>query len=183
MQPQAADAVVRPVITRVKPTGRVGSAASAAAGYFIPGPLGLRVPGFLGGLTVEAEMLGPDGAQVAALVWNRDATPIGTDDPSLSRIGDALQFAAPFADTAAAVMSPAGARPRAVPRPDPCAEYGPRFRPEGLATKVITGLYVPQASRARPVVSAGVSAPPPPSRPAPARAPSTPPSPPSSRSR
>ncbi|MFN3513569.1 MAG: DUF3313 family protein [Phenylobacterium sp.] len=146
----AADARVRAAVTEVKPTGRVGSAAAAAAGFFIPGPIGLRPPGTLGALAAEAEMVAPGGDQLAAIAWSRAATAIGTDNPSLSRIGDALQFVEPFADAAAQVMSPEGAQARKIGDPDPCAAYGPRFRPEGFAARFATGLYVPQASGARP---------------------------------
>lgn len=140
---------VRAVVTAVRPTGRLGSAAAAAAGFFIPGPIGVRAPGTLGGLTVEAELLADDGRQLAALVWNRTATAVGTDDPSLSRIGDALQFAEPFADTASQVLAADSRRARAVPQPDPCRAYGPRFRPEGRLASFLTNLYVPQMSGAR----------------------------------
>ena len=34
--------------------------------------------------------------QVAALAWARNANVVGTDSPSLSRVGDALQMAEPF---------------------------------------------------------------------------------------
>lgn len=145
-----ADATVRAVVTRVQPTGRIGSLAAAATSWFVPGPIGLRAPGSLGALTVEAEMLAPDGAQLAAVTWNRAATAIGTDNPSLSRIGDALQFAEPFADTAAEVMTADGYKGRPVPKPDPCAAFGPRIRVGGFAAKAITGLYVPEAGAAKP---------------------------------
>ena len=145
----AADADVRVIVTRVEPTGRAASALSAASGFFIPGPVGVRVPGTVGGLGAEAEMVTPDGRQTAALVWNRNATPIGTDDPSLSRIGDALQFAEPFGDTVRAVMTPEGRKSRKIEDPDPCAEYGPRFRPEGWLASAATGLYIPGASKAK----------------------------------
>jgi hypothetical protein len=144
-----ADARVRAIVTRVAPTGRVASAAAAAAGFFIPGPIGLRAPGTTGGLGVEAEMISTDGAQLAALTWNRDAQPIGTDNPSLNRLGDALQFAEPFADSAAAAMTPPDLKTRAAPKPDPCGQYGSRLRVEGWAAKFATGLYVPQMSGAR----------------------------------
>jgi len=144
-----ADARVRAIVTRVAPTGRVGSAAAAAAGFFIPGPIGLRAPGTTGGLSAEAEMLSKDGRQLAALTWNRDAQPIGTDNPSLNRLGDALQFAEPFADTAAAAMTAPGVKSRPIPKPDPCAEYGSRVRVEGWAAKFATGLYVPEMSGAK----------------------------------
>lgn len=146
---EGTDARVRTAVTAVRPTGRIGSVASAAADFFIPGPIGLRVPGTVGALAGESEMLDPTGKQIAAVSWNRVATPVGTDGPSLSRIGDALQFAEPFADTAAAVMTAPLAKPRQIGNPDPCNAYGPRFRPEGFLTKLVTGLYVPQASGAR----------------------------------
>lgn len=139
---------VRVAITRVDPTGRVASVASAAAGFFIPGPLGLRAPGTLGSLSAEAEMLQGE-RQVVAVSWSRSATAIGTDDPSLSRVGDALQFAEPFADAVAAAMTPQGLKSRPIPKPDPCAEFGGRFRPEGWAAKFATGLYVPEMSGAK----------------------------------
>ncbi|MFN3574897.1 DUF3313 domain-containing protein [Phenylobacterium sp.] len=146
-----ADAQVRAAVTDVRPTGRAGSAAAAAAAFFIPGPIGLRAPGTLGGLSAEAEMLDPAGEQVAAIVWSRSATAVGTDNPSLSRIGDALQFAEPFADAAAAAMTPEDREPRDLGAgDDPCAEYGPRFRPEGFLSRFATGLYIPDTSAARP---------------------------------
>lgn len=152
--PTDADARVRTLITRVRPTGKFGSAAAAAAGFFIPGPLGVRLPGALGGLGAEAEMVDPKGRQLAALVWNRNATTLGTDDPSLSRLGDALQFVEPFADATAAAMTPEGVKSRRIADDDPCAQFGARFRPEGWAAKFATGLYVPQMSGARAVPAA-----------------------------
>ena len=152
-----ADARVRTVVTEVRPTGRVGSALSAASSFFIPGPIGLRVPGGLGGLSAESEMLDASGRQLAAMTWSRSATAVGTDNPSLSRIGDALQFAEPFGDTAAAVMTPRSMKPPGPAKPDPCAEYGPRIRPEGFLARFATGLYVPQMSRARAAEKSGAA--------------------------
>lgn len=141
---------VRAAITQVHPTGRFGSAAAAAAGFFIPGPIGLRAPGSTGSLAAEAEMLAPKtGRQIAAVSWNRAATAIGTDNPSLSRIGDALQFAEPFADKVGEVMGPDDAKKREFSsEDDPCKAYGARFRPEGWAARFATGLYVPELSGA-----------------------------------
>lgn len=140
---------VRAAVTEVAPTGRVASAASAAASFFIPGPIGVRAPGTLGGLAAEAELLSPDGRQLAATTWRRTANAVGTDNPSLSRVGDALQFAEPFADAAAQAMTAPERESRPVPSPDPCAQYGPRFRPEGFLARFATGLYVPETSGAR----------------------------------
>jgi hypothetical protein len=146
---ESPDASVRAAVTTVKATNAAGSLASAAGSFFIPGPIGLRVPGSTGGVGAEAEMLSPDGRQIAAMTWSRNATVVGTDDPSLSRVGDALQFIEAFADDAAKALSPEDAKSREIPKPDPCAEFGPRIRPEGWITKFATGLYVPQMSGAR----------------------------------
>lgn len=142
-----ADADVRAAVTWFEPTGRFASAASAASGFFIPGPIGLRAPGTLGGLGVEAEMRKiSDKRQIAAIAWARRAMAIGTDNPSLSRLGDALQFAEPFADTAAAVMTPKGLKSRQIDaKTDPCKAYGDRFQPGGLAARIITNLYIPDS--------------------------------------
>ncbi len=126
---------LRVAATRVLPTNTAGSVASAVVDRFIPGPIGLRVPGSTGGLAAEAELVNASGEQVAAIVWARDAQVIGTDNPSLSRVGDAHQLAAPFADIVATAMTPQGRDTRPVPSPDPCARYGPRIRPEGFITR------------------------------------------------
>ncbi len=140
---------VRIAATRITPTGRVGSVVSAAANHFIPGPIGVRTPGTLGGLAAEAELINAQGEQVAALAWARDATVVGTENPSLSRIGDAVQLAEPFGDMVGDAFAPPGREVRAIPKPDPCARYGPRFRPEGIIGRVATGLYQPELSGAR----------------------------------
>ena len=149
--PTAADAKVRAAITLVRPTGRAGSALSAAAGFFIPGPIGVRTPVGLGALGAEAEMVEvASGRQLAALTWSRQANPVGTDTPSLSRIGDALQYTGAFAGAAARAFAPPGAPRRKIEaNADPCTRFGPRFRPEGFAAKFATGLYMPQLSGAR----------------------------------
>ncbi|OYW26823.1 MAG: hypothetical protein B7Z44_14485 [Caulobacter sp. 12-67-6] len=144
---EQADADVRAAITWFEPTGRIASAASAASGFFIPGPIGLRAPGTLGGLGVEAEMRKTsDQRQIAAIAWARRAMAVGTDNPSLSRLGDALQFAEPFADTAAAVMTPKGLKSRDIDaKTDPCKAYGNRFQPGGMVARMITNLYIPDS--------------------------------------
>jgi hypothetical protein len=142
---------VRVAVTRIDPTGRVGSAASAVASRFIPGPIGVRAPGSTGGLSAEAEMLAPlTDAQVAAIVWSRNATTVGTEKPSLSRIGDAAQLAEPFGDAVGDAFAPVERPVRPIPDLDPCAAYGPRFAPAGFIAGVATGLYIPDLSGARP---------------------------------
>ena len=133
-------------MTAIKPTGAAGSALSAAANFFIPGPIGVRTPGTTGGLAAESELLAADGRQVAALAWARNATVVGTDSPSLSRVGDALQLAEPLGDAVGDAFAPANRQVRPIPDPDPCARFGPRNRPEGFLARLATGLYVPQLS-------------------------------------
>ncbi|MFT4954527.1 MAG: hypothetical protein ACI8U3_000898 [Brevundimonas sp.] len=141
---------VRAVVTRITPTGRAASAASAASGFFIPGPIGLRVPGTLGGLAAEAELLAAnDQGQAAVILWSRDAQAVGTDNPSLSRVGDAVQLAEPFGDAVGDAFAPEDREVRSIADPDPCARFGPRFRPEGVAARFVTGLYTPELSGAQ----------------------------------
>ena len=146
---------LRLAATRILTTNQAGSVASAVADRFIPGPIGLRVPGSTGGLAAEMELLMPDGQQAAALIWSRDAQVLGTDNPSLSRIGDAHQLAEPFGDEVGAGIAPKALKPRAVPDPDPCARYGPRIRPQGFVTRFVTGLYTPSLSGGVPQDEAG----------------------------
>lgn len=140
--------VVRAAATRVVPTDGVGSTASAVANFFIPGPIGIRIPGSTGGLAAEAEILAPNGKQAAAIVWARDAQWVGTDTPSLSRVGDAHQLATPFGREVAQALRTEGRPANARQDPDPCERYGSRFRPEGFVSKVVTGLYTPSLSGA-----------------------------------
>ncbi|MFN3353183.1 MAG: DUF3313 domain-containing protein [Brevundimonas sp.] len=149
-QPDAAR--VRAAVTRITPTNAAGSGVSAAASWFIPGPIGVRVPGSTGGLAAEAELLDVEGRQVAALAWARNATAVGTDDPSLSRVGDALQFVEPFGDQVGDTFAPADREVRPIAEPDPCARFGSRSQVGGFIAGAVTGLYVPQADgvRARP---------------------------------
>lgn len=141
---------VRLAASRISPTGQAGSVASAAANFFIPGPIGVRAPGTTGGLAAEAELLAPDGRQAAAIVFARNATVIGTDNPSLSRVGDAHALAEVFGDMVGDAFAPADRKVRPIATPDPCARFGPRNRPEGFVTRVATGLYSPELSGGRP---------------------------------
>jgi hypothetical protein len=146
----AADAArVRAAVTRIVPTGAVGSGASAVANFFIPGPIGVRPPGTTGMLAAEAELVSVDGRQVAALAWARQANVVGTDTPSLSRVGDALQFAEQFGDQVGDSFSPTDRKVRPIAHPDPCERFGPREQPGGFLTRAVTGLYVPETQGVR----------------------------------
>lgn len=140
---------VRVGVTYIRPTHQVGSAAAAVANFFIPGPVKVRAPGGVGGLGAEAELLSPDGRQAAAIVWRRDAMVVGTDKPSLSRIGDAHQLAEPLGDMVGDALAPDARRVRPIPSPDPCRRFGPRVRPEGIVAGIVTGLYQPELSGGR----------------------------------
>ena len=137
---------VRTAVVRIGATAPAGSAVAAVANAFLPGPGTVRVPGTTGGLAAEAELLDERGSQAAAIAWARDANVVGTDSPSLSRAGDALQMAEPFADAVGDAFAPAERPVRAIPDPDPCGRYGPRTQPAGFLTRLVTGLYVPEVN-------------------------------------
>ena len=137
---------VRSAVVRIDPTAPAGSAVAAVANAFIPGPGTVRVPGTTGGLAAEAELLDARGGQAAAIAWARNANVLGTDSPSLSRVGDALQMAEPFADAVGDAFAPADRPVRAIADPDPCGRYGPRNQPGGFVTRLVTGLYVPEVN-------------------------------------
>ena len=137
---------VRTAVVGIGRTAAAGSAVAAVANAFIPGPGTVRVPGTTGGLATEAELLDPRGGQAAALAWSRNANVLGTDTPSLSRVGDALQMAEPFADALGDAFAPTDRRARPIPDPDPCGRFGPRSQPAGFLTRLVTGLYVPEVN-------------------------------------
>jgi hypothetical protein len=140
---------VRTAVTRILPTGAVGSGASAVANFFIPGPIGVRPPGTTGMLAAEAELVIEGGTQVAALAWARSANVVGMDTPSLSRVGDALQFAELFGDQVGDSFAPKDREVRDIATPDPCERFGPRNQPGGFITRAVTGLYVPETQGVR----------------------------------
>ncbi|MFT4090683.1 MAG: DUF3313 family protein [Asticcacaulis sp.] len=151
-------AIIRAYVVRIKPTGRVGSGASAAVNFFNPVPgTNVRAPGSTGGLAIESEMLAPNsGEQIAALAWGRDAQVLGTDSPSLSRIGDALQLAEPAGDAVASAFATKTRKAQKVQEPDPCEKHGPRRNLTvgsmgRAAVGGITGLYVPDTGDETPV--------------------------------
>lgn len=137
---------VRTAVVGIGRTAAAGSAVAAVANAFIPGPGTVRVPGTTGGLAAEAELLSARGDQTAALAWSRNANVLGTDSPSLSSVGDALQMAEPFADAVGDAFAPAERPVRAIADPDPCGRYGPRTQPGGFLTRLVTGLYVPEVN-------------------------------------
>ncbi len=148
-QPDPQAGTVRVGVTYIRPTHQAGSAAAAVANFFIPGPIKVRAPGGTGGLGAEAELLAPDGRQAAAIVWRRDAMVVGTDKPSLSRIGDAHQLAEPLGDMVGDALAPSDRALRPRPDLDPCRRFGPRVRAEGILAGIATGLYEPGLSGGR----------------------------------
>jgi len=65
---------------------------------------------------------------------------------TLSRVGDALQFAEVFGDQVGDSFAPADRKVRPIAEPDPCARFGPRTQPAGFVTRLVTGLYVPEVN-------------------------------------
>ena len=144
---RSGSARLRTGVVGIRPTGTGASGVAAVANALIPGPGTLRVPGSTGGLAAETELLDRDGRQIAALAWARNANVVGTDTPSLSRVGDALQLAEPFGDAVGDAISQPGRPLRKIAEAaDPCASYGPRTQPAGFVTRMVTGLYVPQVN-------------------------------------
>jgi hypothetical protein len=142
---------IRTTIVRLQTNSRVGSVAAAAVDFVNPVPvLGFRVPSTTGGLGVESELLAPDGSQVAAVLWSKNAGWVGRTKPSLSRAGDALQLAEPLGDMLAKGFATKG-RPRIrIGTADPCARFGSRKAVgRTIASGMvggITGLYMPQVA-------------------------------------
>jgi hypothetical protein len=142
---------LRVAVVRIAPTGQISSGVSAATRFFIPVPIvKVRLPMGNGGLATEAELVTGDGSQVAAMVWSKDAQVVGRLQPSLSRVGDALQLAQPYGDKVSKYLS-TGKADLPIPTPDPCAAYGPRpsigSRIASGATGAVTGLYIPPSSK------------------------------------
>jgi Protein of unknown function (DUF3313) len=134
-------------VTNVEPTGKFGAAVGIATGFVLLVG-GVRPPLGLGSLTVEFELLKPSGEQAAAMVWSRKADMVMAD-VSVSRIGDAYNFASDatsdFARLASRQASNPGAiRGIAIPffdKPDEvCGIYG---RETNRAAQVVGLLGVP----------------------------------------
>ncbi|MBJ7318784.1 MAG: DUF3313 domain-containing protein [Alphaproteobacteria bacterium] len=150
--PTTETATLRTAVVRLQPTGRAGSVASAAVGFFVP-VINLRAPMSTGGLAVETELLeAGTGRQIAALSWARNAQYVGRDSPSLSRIGDALQMAEPMGDAVGDAFASKARKVNDIPNPDPCAVYGPRRNvgrtAAGFVVSGVTGLYSPEVEGA-----------------------------------
>src|SRR5690606_7688914 len=128
-----------------------GCADAAVPTVLIAGRMTVRAPVGRGRLGAEAELWTRDGGRAAAIVWRRDAMLVGTDKPSLSRVGDAHQLAEPLGDMVADALAPENREARPAPTPDPCRRFGPRIRPEGFIAGIATGLYQPEWSGGRAV--------------------------------
>jgi hypothetical protein len=149
--PNPAAGTIRTAVIRLQSNSRVGSVAAAAVDFVNPIPIvNFRVPASTGGLAIESELLAPDGRQVAAMLWTKNAGVIGRTKPSLSRAGDALQLAEPLGDKVAKTFA-SDDRPKIkIGKPDPCERFGSRKNiGRTLASGVVggaTGLYMPQVA-------------------------------------
>ncbi|MBD9597431.1 DUF3313 domain-containing protein [Ensifer sp. ENS05] len=95
---QPADLVVRATVTDIVKTNRAAAATSTVASLGVTAVLAVpapRLPIGLGGLSVEAEAVGQDGSQAAAMVWARGANML-TTKARISTIGDAYSLASSF---------------------------------------------------------------------------------------
>ncbi|SEQ99108.1 DUF3313 family protein [Sphingobium sp. YR768] len=150
-EPAPGAGTIRTAIVRLQSNSRVGSVAAAAVDFVNPVPLvNFRVPSSTGGLAVESELLAPDGRQVAAVLWTKNAGIVGRTKPSLSRAGDALQLAEPLGDRVADAFASEDRPKLKIADPDPCARFGSRRNiTRGVANGVVggvTGLYMPQVA-------------------------------------
>ncbi|MEK1933387.1 MAG: DUF3313 domain-containing protein [Pararhizobium sp.] len=94
---QPADLVVHATVTGIVATNRTAAATSAVASLgasvaLVPIP---RLPIGLGGLSVEAEAVGQDGSQKAAMLWSRGANML-TTKARISTVGDAYSLSSAF---------------------------------------------------------------------------------------
>ncbi|WP_374120302.1 DUF3313 domain-containing protein [Mesorhizobium onobrychidis] len=94
---EPADLVVHAAVTDIVATNRAAAATSTVASLGglvaqIPMP---RLPIGLGGLAVEAEAVGADGSQKAAMLWSRGANML-TTKASVSTVGDAYSLSSAF---------------------------------------------------------------------------------------
>ncbi|MEK1933357.1 MAG: DUF3313 domain-containing protein, partial [Pararhizobium sp.] len=94
---EPADLVVHATVTDIHATNRVAAATSAVASLggsvaFVPIP---RLPIGLGGLAIEAEAVGQDGSQKAAMLWSRGANML-TTKARISTVGDAYSLSSAF---------------------------------------------------------------------------------------
>lgn len=95
---QPADLTIRASIISILPTNAAAAGVSTVAslGSSAVLPVSLpRLPIGLGGLSVEAEAVGPDGAQKAAMIWSRGADSL-TTKARVSPVGDAYSLAGSF---------------------------------------------------------------------------------------
>ncbi|MBX5200095.1 DUF3313 domain-containing protein [Rhizobium sp. NZLR1] len=96
-QNQPADLVVHATVTDIVATNRAVAATSTVATLgasvaFVPLP---RIPIGLGGLSAEAEVVGQDGSQQAAMIWSRGANML-TTKARISSVGDAYSLSSAF---------------------------------------------------------------------------------------
>lgn len=135
---------LRAFITEIRPTGRMAAAVSMPLSYL--SPVGGRLPLGLGALSVEVELLGPDGVQVASMVWRRAAS--AADSATVSPVSDAYALAGEAAESfgqvvardgegAAGLARASGLIPDLnLGRPGPeCARYG---QGPGLAVSALS---------------------------------------------
>jgi hypothetical protein len=95
---QPADLTVHATVTNIVATNRTAAAtstvASLGASVALPVPIP-RLPIGLGGLSIEAQAVGQDGTQKAAMLWSRGANML-TTRARVSTAGDAYSLSTAF---------------------------------------------------------------------------------------
>ncbi|NTF46156.1 DUF3313 domain-containing protein [Agrobacterium rhizogenes] len=103
---QPADLTVRASIVAIKPTNKTAAGVSTVTSLGTSAVLPVSVPRLpigMGGLDAEAEAIGADGAQKAAMVWSRGADSF-TTAARVSAVGDAYALAGSFGNDFAKML-------------------------------------------------------------------------------
>ncbi|MCA3693172.1 DUF3313 family protein [Aquidulcibacter sp.] len=125
-------------IQRLESTSKLSAGIATVTGFATP--IGLRPPLGLGSLTVEFELLNPQGQQTAAMVWSKKAD-IGSNQASVSRIGDAYRFAKESSsDFARLVLTPDPSQPIVSPKNGSKGPPDLACDPFGKKESFLTGL-------------------------------------------
>lgn len=110
LPPQTADLTVHVTIANIVPTDEAAAATTTVLDVSktvltstgvvetsVPIP-SVRVPIGLGGIALEAEAVGPNGRQTAAMLWAKGARALFGNTTRVSPVGDAYELASSFAD-------------------------------------------------------------------------------------
>ncbi len=130
-------AEVRMTITRLDATGRIAKGPVNSAEFYNSLPVIRQDSGPTGGIAIEGQMLGPIlRNQIAAMSWARDLKPIETENPPISRFGEAMGLLQPAGLAVAEAFASEERQERVIGESDPCHAFGPR---NGKNSSMLTG--------------------------------------------